>query len=122
MLLRYRRQENITISELAERTGVSKSVLSRIESGETKRPGFTTCKKITRALQIPYASLVSSYLDVTERAEMLKFLLEEAVSLNNRSLVRKAESEISFPHIEMYTLNMGEIFFGKDHGRARNYY
>jgi transcriptional regulator with XRE-family HTH domain len=94
MLLRYRRQENITISELAERTGVSKSVLSRIESGETKRPGFTTCKKITRALQIPYASLVSSYLDVTERAEMLKFLLEEAVSLNNRSLVRKAAQKL----------------------------
>jgi len=94
MLLRYRLQENITLSELAERTGVSKSVLSRIESGETKRPGFATCKKISQALQIPYASLISAYLDMTEQAEMLKFLLEEAVSLNNRSLVRKAAQKL----------------------------
>ncbi|WP_035296473.1 helix-turn-helix domain-containing protein [Brevibacillus thermoruber] len=94
VLLRYRHQENITLSELAERSGVSKSVLSRIESGETKRPGFATWKKIGSTLNIPYGLVISTYLDVTERAETLKFLLQEAIAHKNKTVIEKAAQKL----------------------------
>ncbi|UFJ62215.1 helix-turn-helix domain-containing protein [Brevibacillus sedimenti] len=94
VLLRYRYQENITVDELAERAGVGRSVLSRIESGETKRPSFATWKKIGNALHIPYGLVISTYLDVTERAETLKFLLQEAIAHNNKTVIEKAAQKL----------------------------
>ncbi|WP_368509239.1 helix-turn-helix transcriptional regulator [Brevibacillus aydinogluensis] len=72
MVKEYRYKANLSISELAELTGLNRSVLARIESGETRRPSFSTCCKIASALDIPYDKIISFYLGVSERPETLK--------------------------------------------------
>ncbi|TGV30019.1 XRE family transcriptional regulator [Mesorhizobium sp. M00.F.Ca.ET.186.01.1.1] len=94
LLLAYRQRENISLSELAERTGISKTALSRMESGATKRPGFSQWKKIASALKIPYVDVISVYLSTTERPASIQLLLNEAISLNSQALVRKAAQKL----------------------------
>ncbi|MFS0917698.1 helix-turn-helix domain-containing protein [Brevibacillus sp. 179-C 1.1 NHS] len=89
LLLAYRQRENISLSELAERTDISKAALSKIESGETKRPGFSQWKKIASALNIPYVDVITAYLDTTERPASIQLLLKEAIELNYPPVVQR---------------------------------
>ncbi|ATO51117.1 helix-turn-helix transcriptional regulator [Brevibacillus laterosporus] len=46
-LIKEKREEfGITLSELSRRTGVSKGIIQKIESGETKRPELRNLKLI----------------------------------------------------------------------------
>ncbi|MGZ0050699.1 helix-turn-helix domain-containing protein [Brevibacillus gelatini] len=89
LLLTYRQRENISLSELAERTGISKAALSKIESRETKRPGFSQWKKIASALQIPDVDIITAYLDSTDRPASIQLLLKEAIELNYPPVVQR---------------------------------
>ncbi|MGN7469665.1 helix-turn-helix domain-containing protein [Brevibacillus sp. SAFN-007a] len=93
-LLAYRQRENLSLNELAERTGISKTALSRIESGATKRLGFAQWKKIARALNIPEVDAIAVYLSTTERPMSIQVLLNEAIALNSQTLVRKAAQKL----------------------------
>ncbi|USG64104.1 helix-turn-helix transcriptional regulator [Brevibacillus ruminantium] len=90
----HRYRANMTLQELSERTGINRSVLGRIESGETKRPGFATWNKIASVLNIPYERVISLYVDISERADILKFLLAEAIAHTDRHIVRKAARKL----------------------------
>ncbi|USG67828.1 helix-turn-helix domain-containing protein [Brevibacillus ruminantium] len=90
LVLYHRQQKNISLGELAERTGVSKASLSKIESGETKRPSFMVWKKIASTLNIPYTKTIGIYLSTTEQPTKIKLLLEESIALNSETLVQKA--------------------------------
>ncbi len=46
----YRKQADLTLDQLAERSGVSKGALTKILSGETKAPTLNNMKAIARAL------------------------------------------------------------------------
>ncbi|NGQ95293.1 helix-turn-helix domain-containing protein [Brevibacillus sp. SYP-B805] len=87
---RYRERENLTVTECALRTGINRSVWSRIESGDIRRPGLSTSRAIASALAIPYEQVILYYLDNSQRGETLKKLLHEAVLHTNRDIVRKA--------------------------------
>ena len=52
MLKEYRLKNNITLEELAEKTGTSWRNLQRIENGAYKNAKFETIKKIMIALKI----------------------------------------------------------------------
>ncbi|BAH41786.1 putative DNA-binding protein [Brevibacillus brevis NBRC 100599] len=88
LLHAYRQRRNISLSELAERIDISKAALSKIESGETKRPGFSQWKKIASALNIPHVDVITAYLDTTERPVTLQLLLKEALELNYPPVVQ----------------------------------
>ena len=94
MVKEHRSKKKMTLSELAEKTGINKSVLSRIESGAIKRPEFSKCQKISSVLHIPHESLISFYLDISERADIIKRLLKEAIACSDRYLVRKAANKL----------------------------
>ena len=94
LLLAYRQRENISLSELAERTGISKTALYRMESGATKRPGFAQWKKIASALNIPDVDIIAVYLSTTERPTSIQVLLNEAIALSSQALVRKAAQKL----------------------------
>ncbi|ATF16582.1 XRE family transcriptional regulator [Brevibacillus brevis X23] len=91
---RYRIEKNISIGKLAELTGICRSSLAKIESGETKRPSFNTCKKVANTLDIPYSITINSCLNHTERPESLKFLLQEAISTKSPTLVQKCANRL----------------------------
>lgn len=86
---RIRKQSNISQQELAERCGISKSQISRLESGEQENPQIQTIVAIATALS-------SSLEDVVygESAETMSYLtkameqLPEEEKLAIRKMIR----------------------------------
>lgn len=60
-----RKERKITLDELAELSGVPKSTLSKITSGQTQNPNLDTVKAIAKALNVPvdYFDDADVYLD-----------------------------------------------------------
>lgn len=103
LLHAYRQRENISLNELAERTDISKTALSKIESGETKRPGFALWKKIASAIKVPSVDVITAYLDTTERPATIQLLLNEALALDSKALVqRTAQKLLDTPRLDTF--------------------
>lgn len=60
---RIRKQKGITLQELARRSGLTKSYLSRIERSR-KAPPYSTVNRISRALEVEVTYLLSDKLDL----------------------------------------------------------
>lgn len=56
-LKRIRKSKNMSLDMLAERTGVSKSMLGQIERGKTN-PTVSTIGKIVEGLKVPFEQLI----------------------------------------------------------------
>ena len=54
----YRIEKNLTLSELSRMSGVAKSHISNIESGD-KTPTIKTLCKLSKALDVPCCQLFS---------------------------------------------------------------
>lgn len=52
----FRRQQNMTLAELAKAAGLSSGMLSKIENGATS-PSLTTLQALSAALQVPVTAL-----------------------------------------------------------------
>lgn len=59
---RLRRDRNLTLDVLAEKTGLNKSHLSRLERGE-KSPSVATVVKLAQALKVPVATFFGETID-----------------------------------------------------------
>ncbi|QOS97530.1 helix-turn-helix transcriptional regulator [Brevibacterium sp. JNUCC-42] len=89
-LIKEKREEfGISLSELGRLSGVSKGVLSKIESGETKRPELRTLKPIADVLEIPYAEIILRYIEVEHRIEVFDDFLSLCIEVSNSSLMTK---------------------------------
>ncbi|TPG70369.1 XRE family transcriptional regulator [Brevibacillus laterosporus] len=99
----HRISKNVSIHELSEDTGISKSVLYRILSGETKRPSLNSCKKIMNVLDVPLVSLINAYIMVTQRPTSLQVLLTDAMTINDKELVIKiAKKLLESPRMDSF--------------------
>ncbi|MEJ8544935.1 helix-turn-helix domain-containing protein [Brevibacillus borstelensis] len=99
----YRQKENVTLSQLAELSGVRKDVLSKIEKGETKQPAFHTWKKLCGVLEIPYPFIIISFIETTDNPETLKLLLEESIQNHYETLAQKsAKALFESPKIDTF--------------------
>jgi len=58
-LKRLRSQQGVTLTELAETTGISKSTLSRLETGQ-RRPSLEMLLPLARAYRVPLDDLVGA--------------------------------------------------------------
>ncbi len=88
-----RTKRNLTLSELAEKTGLSVSYLSYIEKGK-RTPNLDVLDKIAQALEMPLNLLVFLATDRSELveidktiAERLSFLVLELIENGNRQRV-----------------------------------
>ncbi|QOS99956.1 helix-turn-helix transcriptional regulator [Brevibacterium sp. JNUCC-42] len=89
-LIRSKREElGISLSDVARATGVSKGVISKIESCETKRPELRTLKPIADVLNIPYEEIIGWYIELEHRYGMLHDFLMEVAEISNLSLMEK---------------------------------
>ncbi|MED2001819.1 helix-turn-helix domain-containing protein [Brevibacillus laterosporus] len=70
-------------------TGVSKGVISKIESGETKRPELRTLKPIADVLNIPYEEIIEGYIKVEHRFGILHDFLMEVAEISKPDLMEK---------------------------------
>ncbi|WP_139490073.1 helix-turn-helix domain-containing protein [Brevibacillus dissolubilis] len=95
LVRKYRDQAGLTLTDLAKLTGISKGALSRIEHNVTKRPEIKTIKAIGTALEIPYTEMLSYYVKVEDRSEVLKEILSKLIKLSNIELVGVFSAKIA---------------------------
>jgi transcriptional regulator with XRE-family HTH domain len=55
---RLRKTHHLTLSQLAERTGMSQPYLSMLERGKRRNPSLATLKKLAKALKVPLGKLL----------------------------------------------------------------
>lgn len=55
-----RAAKNLTLREVEEKSGVSNAMISQIETGQIKNPGFRMVVRIAKALKIPLKKLAES--------------------------------------------------------------
>jgi len=58
MVARLRKQQHLTLLQLARRVGVTEAYMSMLESGVRKNPSLATLKKLAKALKVTVAELV----------------------------------------------------------------
>ncbi|WP_094700318.1 helix-turn-helix domain-containing protein [Brevibacillus laterosporus] len=95
----------LSLSELSRRTYVSKGVLSKIESGETRHPQLRTLKAIGDVINMPKDKLIDMYITDEKNLNVIQELLEDAISLNNLETVKKVALHfLSSPEEDSYVL------------------
>ena len=77
-LKRIRKSKNMSLDMLAERTGVSKSMLGQIERGKTN-PTVSTIGKIVEGLKVPFEQLIY------DRKEIMVMPSPEERALHSRN-------------------------------------
>jgi transcriptional regulator with XRE-family HTH domain len=75
---RYRQDRGLSLTELANQSGVSKSHLSVIENGTGSRPGAHVLYALATALGVTLADLLGRTLRAAESADIPPSLLEFA--------------------------------------------
>lgn len=103
LIYNFRKQNDLSLDKLAEMTCVCKSVLSKIELGQTKKPSFGTWKRIANVIDVPYYDMISFYVESVQRGETLKYILEEVVRKNHISLISKvARKFLDSPRMDTF--------------------
>ncbi|RAP22347.1 hypothetical protein C2W64_03562 [Brevibacillus laterosporus] len=105
-LIKEKRAElGISLSELARLSGVSKGVLSKIETGETKRPELSTLKSLMEVLRFPYDEVIEYYVESEDRINVLNAFLSEAIEISHLSLISKVAIKfLASPREDTYNL------------------
>lgn len=92
-LKELRKSKGLTQKELAELSGFSNAEISKIESGDRKKPSPDLLKAIARHLEVPYELLMSKagYLEevVTHKSYVEYIFMDDDGSLAD--IVRKAK-------------------------------
>ncbi|WP_309241970.1 helix-turn-helix domain-containing protein [Brevibacillus daliensis] len=110
-LIKVKREEqNLSISELGRLTEISKGVISKIESGETKRPQLRTLKPIAEVLQIPFVKFVEPYMEMCQNVDVLFDLVSEAIDMNNEFIVSKLAKKILESPLEDTYIALERLF------------
>ncbi|MBG9800209.1 helix-turn-helix domain-containing protein [Brevibacillus laterosporus] len=93
MIKEKREIRGISLSEVSRLTGISKGVLSKIETGETKRPELRTLKPIAEILEIPYEEIIERYINVEHRIGIYHDFLVEVIEVSTPSLINKVATK-----------------------------
>ena len=66
---KYRKKSGLTQKALASKSGLSFSMISKLESGEQTNPSFETIRKIADVLKISSGELVNSPLSIEDQID-----------------------------------------------------
>ena len=104
-LLKAKREErNLSISELARVTGISKGVISKIETGETRRPELRTINAIAEGIEMPKRDMIKKYIVIEKRTEVLYEILSQVIDSSDLELSTEiATLFLQSPEEDTYT-------------------
>ncbi|MBD8501231.1 helix-turn-helix domain-containing protein [Paenibacillus arenosi] len=107
----YRMKSEMTLSELANTTGVSKGTLSKLENGEVKKPDYQKLQAVMQVLSIPYEDYIGLYVQGEKSALSLWTILEEAIERKciSTTISRIAERYLTIAKGESYDA-VGELY------------
>ncbi|UHA74440.1 helix-turn-helix domain-containing protein [Paenibacillus sp. 481] len=95
----YRRKAKISQGKFGERVGMSKSHVSKIETGLIIQPEYSTMLRIVKELNIPMNEMILCYVKYECRADILQIMLLEAIGLEDAALTKIVASKyLESPH------------------------
>lgn len=75
ILKKVRKDKKITQKKLAEISGLSFSMVSKLETGEQSNPSFDTVSKLAKALNVPLYYLYGhNHIDTEYRSSLVDFI------------------------------------------------
>lgn len=99
-IYKLRKQRGFTLSELAERTGISKSYLSNIERNLKQNPSIHVMEKISSVLKVDLKTLLKIAAEVESKQlvekEWLDFIYELKKSGIDKERIREFKILIEF--------------------------
>ena len=116
---RLRLEHNLTLDQLAAKSGVSKSILSQIER-DLSNPTLATIWRITKALESPLENVLSAN-DSTSRFEKLSSnATPEVTSEDNRFRLRILGTLKTVSSVQWYEFNAepGAELTSESHGKG----
>lgn len=87
LIKKYRGE--LSLSELSNLSGIERSIIGKIESGDTKRPELKTLVPIFEALNAPREEMIEYYVGIENRLPVLRELLIEVINLSSLKLIEK---------------------------------
>ncbi|NDI36443.1 helix-turn-helix domain-containing protein [Chengkuizengella sediminis] len=79
LIRHHRKQAEMTLVQLEKLTDVDKASISRIESGQVKRPSLVNIQKIGCILKISSEEIIERYIEVEERDEVLFTIFDKLI-------------------------------------------
>ncbi|UHA72055.1 helix-turn-helix domain-containing protein [Paenibacillus sp. 481] len=87
LIQQYRNKANMTQTELASKIHITKGGLSKIETGEVKKPELKTMQCIASVLNIPFHEYVVLYIELEQKSESLMGILEIAITTSENTSI-----------------------------------
>ncbi|WP_413307815.1 helix-turn-helix transcriptional regulator [Bacillus sp. 1P10SD] len=85
----YRKKKGLTLSELAERSKISKSYLSNIERNLNRNPSIQVVRKIAAVLDVDLETFLSPLHTHSEKQEVDQELIEFAMELKETGIEKE---------------------------------
>ncbi|MBG9732832.1 helix-turn-helix transcriptional regulator [Paenibacillus alvei] len=106
LIHRYRRNSGMTLTQLAESSGIHIGTISKIENEYVKRPEYTTLRPLAGALQIPLDTVIELYIGIDKRADTLLHVMQDVIQhLGSAELTQKVGAKfLESPNDESYSL------------------
>ncbi|UHA72147.1 helix-turn-helix domain-containing protein [Paenibacillus sp. 481] len=96
LLRQHRETANLSLTQLGDKSGVRKGHISKIENSEIINPKFVTLRRLVNALNIPFAEIITLFIDLDQKANTLYEILQETINTADIPLVTK----VSFKYLE----------------------
>jgi len=108
----FRRQQGITVADLAERTGLSRGMLSKIENGNIS-PSLSTLQSLASALGVPLTSFLRGYEETryvshTKAGESVEVSRAGTRAGHQYNLLGHLQSVASGVVVEPYMITLSE--------------
>jgi transcriptional regulator with XRE-family HTH domain len=106
-IYKIRKQRGFTLSELAERTGISKSYLSNIERNLKQNPSIHVVEKIALVLKVELKTLLKISSDMEAKQQLEKEWLDFICELKNTGIDKERihEYKILIDFIKWHNTN-----------------
>ncbi|WP_186786156.1 helix-turn-helix domain-containing protein [Paenibacillus agilis] len=104
LIHKYRTKSNVSLSELARITEVSKGTLSKLENGEVQKPEYYKLQAVTDALGIAFEEYIGLYIQAEKSASAVLRIFSEAIDRNcpTKTVVHIAERYLTIAKGESY--------------------
>ncbi|MFD0682109.1 MULTISPECIES: helix-turn-helix domain-containing protein [unclassified Paenibacillus] len=88
-IYKIRKQRGYTLSELAERTGISKSYLSNIERNLKQNPSIQVVEKIALVLKVELKTLLKLSTDLESKQQIEKEWIDFIYEMKNMGIEKE---------------------------------
>ncbi|MBG9773263.1 hypothetical protein ABD71_09335 [Brevibacillus laterosporus] len=85
---KFRENNGLDHKALSNLTGIDKSVIWKIETGQTRNPKYKTIREITKGLRIPFAVIIENFS--TDKPDEAMSILTDALNQENPYLIQEA--------------------------------